>query len=215
VICVKNLASPWTCYSNSGRAYYEHDDEDIELTLEEPMQGVKEAIEEDGEDFDEYYAPLLRRKKMIEAGEINLTSPWTRITSGGRAIYERGDDDDPSNSVERTLQEPEVGVQDEVETDDEDFEKFYTQLLMKHMTGMSTSDVCRRFLQPAGVPAGWTMTMEHPDGSVHEHVSSGVFSGGKYYKQCCYTPADETLLPLMYKQGQQTADLLPHEKDAH
>ena len=30
---------------------------------------------------------------------------------------------------------------------------------------LSTSEVCRRFLQPAGVPAGWKMTMEHPRGA--------------------------------------------------
>jgi len=71
---------------------------------------------------------------------------------------------------------------------------------------LSTSEVCRRFLQPAGVPAGWKMTMEHPHGSAEEHPRSK-------HKQCWYTSANETLEPLVYKPGQQTAHLLPHGED--
>ena len=70
---------------------------------------------------------------------------------------------------------------------------------------ITTSDVLRRFLQPTGVPAGWTFSMEDPDGGAEEHLA-----GGKHYKQCCYS-SDGVVLMNQPEQRELVAE--EHGKD--
>jgi len=113
-----NPASPWTRYTNGGRAYYERD-ETWERTLEEPADGVKGETVVPDENFEQANAHLLKKKKMTEEGLLNSASAWRRLTNGGRAFYYQQD------TGEHSLEAPAQGVYDEVALPDEQFEPGY------------------------------------------------------------------------------------------
>ena len=73
------LDSPWTRVTNGGRAFYEHDDEEIAPTLNEPEEGVKDEIEEDAAMYDTMYGAIeLNTKGLTLVGEAGGEKPEIR-----------------------------------------------------------------------------------------------------------------------------------------
>ena len=102
-------ASPWKRYTNGGRAFCARRDPS-EQTLDEPAEGVQDEVAlPDEQSSSSPYAWLLKKKVVTEAGLLKPDSPWTRITNGGRACYQRRD------PFEQTLEEPAECVTDESE----------------------------------------------------------------------------------------------------
>ena len=77
-----NSASPWTRYTNGGRAFYVRR-EQYEQSLEKPEEGVQDERALPDEQFNSSpYAHLLKKKQMTEEGLLKPDSPWTRCTNG-------------------------------------------------------------------------------------------------------------------------------------
>ena len=91
--CEGNPASPWTRYTNGGRALYVRG-EPYEQTLEESAEGVSDEHADDyNARFEETYAMPLSRQELIEplvaAGIYSAASPWIKFTDGERVLYAR------------------------------------------------------------------------------------------------------------------------------
>ena len=70
--------SPWTRYKNGGCAYYKRQDP-LQRSLEEPAEGVKDEVAQGDEQFEKFYAWLMRKEELIAAGAIKPDSPWAAL----------------------------------------------------------------------------------------------------------------------------------------